>query len=34
VKNNSCKCVKGGKKLCKRNGKVKFVKGKCRKSRR
>lgn len=35
MKNGTCKCVKGGRKLCKKNGKVKFVKGKCsRKSRR
>ncbi len=31
MKAGSCKCVKGGRKLCKgRNGKVKFAKGKCR----
>lgn len=27
----TCKCVKGGRKLCKtKGGKVKFAKGKCR----
>mgnify|MGYP003662627867 CR=1 FL=1 len=31
MKKGSCKCVKGGRKLCRlQNGKVKFQKGKCK----
>lgn len=32
MKKGTCKCVKGGRKLCRlANGKVRFKKGKCRK---
>jgi hypothetical protein len=35
MKKGSCKCVKGGRKLCRGlNGKVKFKSGKCRRKGR
>lgn len=35
MKKGTCKCVRGGRKLCRtKGGKVKFMKGRCGSSRR